>query len=266
MLKKFLFSIAMLLSAFTISTPALATDTHDPCAGREGADLEACEATVADIGSGTPVATSCRYFLGMVSWDCNTGFDGTVNENTLKTGTWTAVANVATDITVIAAYLVIGYVIYGGYLYVFSAGDPGKTMNGKKTLSRAFIGLAIVMSANIILNSIRVALGVNFVDNCVTSQCLAPGDIVTNAIHWVIGIAGAIATIFVVYGGISYTTSAGDPGKLKKAKDMILYALIGLAIVALAELITAFVSNIIRNANNGTGLTAIIIEKEDINA
>ena len=37
--------------------------------------------------------------------------------------------------------------------------------------------------------------------------------------------------------------------KLKKAKDMITYALIGLAIVALAEIITAFVSNMIREAN-----------------
>ena len=67
-----------------------------------------------------------------------------------------------------------------------------------------------------------------------------------------IGIAGVVAIIFVVYGGILYITSTGDPGKIKKAKDAILYALIGLAIVALAQVITAFVSSKIREANNAS--------------
>ena len=82
------------------------------------------------------------------------------------------------------------------------------------------------------------------------TNCINANDLVTNAIQWFIGIAGAVALIFVVYGGIAYTTSAGDPSKLQKAKQTIIYALIGLAIVALAEAITAFVSGMIRNADN----------------
>ena len=191
-----------------------------------------------------------NVFLGLTSWDCGM-IENVTNEDDLKSNIWRIAANVATDITVIAAYLVLGYVIYGGYLYVFSGGEPGKVATGKKALYQAFLGLAIVMSANIIMTGIRVALvGNNTLCNADVSSCVTPEGMVENAIQWVIGIAGVISAIFVVYGGISYTTSAGDPSKLQKAKNMITYALIGLAIVALAEVITAFVSSQIQKAND----------------
>ena len=193
--------------------------------------------------------SSCPSFLGLISWDCNVNIE---NEETLKSGIWTIAANVATDITVIAAYLIVGYIIYGGYLYMFSGGDTGKVATGKKALYQAFIGLAIVMSANIIMAGIRVALvgGNGDISKCTTSkECVDPNLLFTNALQWVIGMAGVVSVIFIVYGGISYTTSAGDSGKLQQAKNMITYALIGLAIVALAETITIFVSNRIREAN-----------------
>lgn len=204
---------------------------------------------------------NCRYVLGLTSWDCGVAIK---DEESLKTNIWTIVANIATDATVIAAYLIIGYVIYGGYLYIFSSGDPNKVATGKKALSQAFIGLAIVMSANAIMNSIRIALvgGSGGFGNCTSSICIDPNTMVTNAIQWAIAMAGIVAVIFVIYGGISYTTSAGDPSKLQKAKTMIIYALIGLAIVALAEVITAFVSNIIREANNNAFINQTTISKE----
>ncbi len=208
-----------------------------------------------------------RGFLGLVSWDCNVEI---TDETSLKSGIWTIVANIITDVVIIAAYLVIGYVIYGGYLYIFSGMDPNKVTTGKKTLARAFIGLAIVMSANVIMGAIRIALaGSANINECVaineytvTNPCgVDTNQMVINLIQWVIGIAGAVAAIFVVYGGIAYITSSGDVGKLQKAKSMILYALIGLAIVALAEVITAFVSNMIRDANNKASSSAYYINK-----
>lgn len=202
--------------------------------------------------------SACGGFLGLTSWDCGVNIS---DQESLKAGIWTIAANILTDITVIAAYLVLGYVIYGGYQYTMSGGDPGKVANGKKTLSQAFIGLAIVMSANIIMTTIRFALlGGSGALNCnleTGANCVDPNTMVTNAIQWVIGIVGIVAAVFVVYGGISYTTSAGDPGKLQKAKQTILYAIIGLIIVALAEIITAFVSNMIREADNKAAFSPI---------
>ena len=140
-----------------------------------------------------------------------------------------------------------------------------KIATGKKTLSQAFIGLAIVMLAYVIMSSIRFALlgSSGNLGNCMTittadgkttvsGNCISATDVIGGAIQWFVAIAGIVSAIFVVYGGISYATSAGDPSKLQKAKNMIIYALIGLAIVALAEIITAFVTNIIKDANNTT--------------
>lgn len=244
MLKKFLISCLVIAAAIAIVSPITTRPTYadsDVFTGRSGA--------------------YCGNFLGFTSWDCNVNIGK--DQDSLKSGVWIIAANVLTDITVAATYLVLGFVIYGGYLYTMSSGDPGKVANGKKTLMHAFIGLAIVLLSNIILNSIRIALGgANLGTNCATSECVNPATMISSAIQWIIGIAGIVSAIFVVYGGISYSTSAGDPGKVKKAKDMILYALIGLIIVGIAEIITAFVTNTINEAKPTSSYHNITISKE----
>ena len=189
----------------------------------------------------------CNYFLGLTSWDCGVDIS---DEKTLKEGILQIVVNISTDISVIAAYLLLGYVIYGGYLYMFSSGDAGKVAAGKKTLANAFIGFGIAIGANVILTSIRIAmLGGGALSGCTENGgCINAGDVVNNLVNWVIGIAGITSAIFVVVGGVGYITSSGDAGKLQKAKNTIFYALIGLGIVALAEIITTFVSGMIRGS------------------
>lgn len=209
--------------------------------------------------------SACEPFLGMTNWDC--GVTDMKSEKDLTANIAKIASNILTDISVIASYLIIGYVMYGGYLYMFSSGDPGKVAAAKKTLTNAFIGLAIAMSAFVIFSSIRIALiGNSDLSECnptTGSGCVKASTMVTNLIHWVARISGAVAVIFVVVGGAGYITASGDPSKIQKAKTTILYALIGLVIVALTEIITAFVSNIIRDANNDTGYhieTQIIID------
>ena len=204
----------------------------------------------------------CRNFLGLTSWDCGVNIN---SADTIKSGVWTIAANVLTDITVIAAYLVLGYVIYGGYLYIMSSGEPSKIAAGKKTLVHAFIGLAIVMLAHIVINSIRIALGADFSGDCARNKCVNdPATMVSSAIQWVIAIAGIVCVIFIVYGGVGYITSSGDAAKLQKAKQSILYACFGLIIVALAEIITAFITNTIINAAFITPNTTITNNNETV--
>lgn len=54
-------------------------------------------------------------------------------------------------------------------------------------------------------------------------------------------IIGAIAIIMLLYGGLRYITSGGDSGRVGNAKNTLLYAIIGLVIVALAQIIVNFV-------------------------
>ena len=64
---------------------------------------------------------------------------------------------------------------------------------------------------------------------------------INTIINVVIGFVGLVAVVVIILGGISYTTSAGDTGKVKKAKDTILYGIIGLVVAVLAFAIVNFV-------------------------
>lgn len=66
-------------------------------------------------------------------------------------------------------------------------------------------------------------------------------NLAANIINVIIGITSTIALIFIIIGGINFMTSTGDPGKIKKAKDTILFAAIGLAICATAYVIVNWV-------------------------
>ena len=60
-------------------------------------------------------------------------------------------------------------------------------------------------------------------------------------LNWVYAILGIVAVIGIIFGAVVWTTSQGDPAKVKKGRDAVLYAVIGLAIVVMAAAITNFV-------------------------
>jgi energy-converting hydrogenase Eha subunit B len=62
-------------------------------------------------------------------------------------------------------------------------------------------------------------------------------------------VVGVIAVVMVIYGGFRYITSGGDSGKVSSAKNTLIFALIGLFIVALAQFLVHFVLTTANNAN-----------------
>jgi hypothetical protein len=67
--------------------------------------------------------------------------------------------------------------------------------------------------------------------------------IITDVINIFSVAVGVIAVIMIIVGGFRYITSGGDSTKISSAKNTIIYALIGLVVVALAQLIVKFVLN-----------------------
>jgi hypothetical protein len=57
----------------------------------------------------------------------------------------------------------------------------------------------------------------------------------------VFGIIGAIALLMIVVSGLRYILSGGNPDRISKAKDGIIFALIGLLVALTAEAIVSFV-------------------------
>jgi len=64
---------------------------------------------------------------------------------------------------------------------------------------------------------------------------------VKTILNAVFGVIGIIAVIMIILGGVTYATSQGDPNKVKKGKDTILYGIIGLIVALLAFAIVNFV-------------------------
>jgi beta-lactamase regulating signal transducer with metallopeptidase domain len=65
--------------------------------------------------------------------------------------------------------------------------------------------------------------------------------VITNIVNVLLYIIGAVGVVMVVIGGIMYTTSAGDAAAVTKAKNTILYAVIGLVVAFLAYAIVNWV-------------------------
>jgi len=68
------------------------------------------------------------------------------------------------------------------------------------------------------------------------------GGIFTKVINFLLFFVGVVSVIMIIYGGIQYTTSAGDSGKVTSAKNTILYAIVGLIVSILAYAIVNFVT------------------------
>lgn len=64
---------------------------------------------------------------------------------------------------------------------------------------------------------------------------------IINIINGIIAVLGLVAVVVIIFGGVQYMTSTGDAGKVKKAKDTILYGVIGLVICVLAFAIVNFI-------------------------
>jgi hypothetical protein len=83
-----------------------------------------------------------------------------------------------------------------------------------------------------------------------STQACAPGStsgesaiekiiiVATNILSWVVGV---VAVIAIIISGFRYVTSGGDSGKTSAAKTNLIYALVGLLIVALAQFLVNFV-------------------------
>ena len=68
-------------------------------------------------------------------------------------------------------------------------------------------------------------------------------DIVQTLVGVAMAILGTVAVFVLVIAGQRYITAAGDPGKLKSAKDMLTWGIVGLLVAAMAYAIVAFVAS-----------------------
>jgi hypothetical protein len=85
--------------------------------------------------------------------------------------------------------------------------------------------------------------------NCSSSDATTK---INNLVHTVVNllsaVVGIVAVIMIIVGGLRYITSGGNDTSVTGAKNTILYAIIGLIVVALAQIIVRFTLNKVTNS------------------
>src|SRR5688572_21229187 len=74
---------------------------------------------------------------------------------------------------------------------------------------------------------------------CNTGTSLS--TVVGNIINIFSIIIGVVAVIMIMFSGFKYITAGGDSGSVSSAKNTLIYAIIGLVVVALSQTIVRFV-------------------------
>lgn len=108
-------------------------------------------------------------------------------------------------------------------------------------------GLVFAQTADI-QGGLCAGANLTFTENPSGADCSSTGDATARInilIHQIINIlsaiVGIVAVIMIVVGGFRYITSGGNEASVTGAKNTILYAVIGLIIVALSQIIVRFV-------------------------
>ena len=78
------------------------------------------------------------------------------------------------------------------------------------------------------------------------------GDVLLNIMNYLKKIAGSIALIFIIIGGIMYIVSAGDKERMERAKNTLIYALAGFAIVVASSTFVSEIQNVLGGAVTST--------------
>lgn len=69
------------------------------------------------------------------------------------------------------------------------------------------------------------------------------GGLLVNVINVLLVWAGVVAILFVIFGGFRYMVSMGNAESIDKARQTVLYAILGLIIVFLSYLIVRYLMN-----------------------
>jgi hypothetical protein len=65
--------------------------------------------------------------------------------------------------------------------------------------------------------------------------------IVGNIARILIAMSGAIAAILLIVASIYYITAMGDPARIRRAKDIILYTMVGLVLIIMSYAIISYI-------------------------
>lgn len=157
---------------------------------------------------------------------------------------------VVDDLLRIAGLLAVVFIIYAGVRFITSQGSPDETAKARTGVIYALGGLAASLIAITFVTFLASTLGgTNGGQGAHLDLRLLPDLTGTNVIQTLLnlafGVIGAVSVLIMVIGGVKYVTSQGDPQATARAKSTIIYALIGLVVVIVAQSIVSLVVHLV---------------------
>ena len=135
---------------------------------------------------------------------------------------------------------------------LISTSDESKAEENKDTLIYGTIGLLVIQLADVVVKKMFFGENGDAFENVATAQMYAQESVsqIRGVVGFVEAFIGAIAVFVIVIRGVTLIGSAGDEEAIGKAKTHILYAVAGLIIIGLVELVV----RVIIFPDNGSAL------------
>jgi hypothetical protein len=122
----------------------------------------------------------------------------------------------------------------------------------RTSLAVAIAGVALLVVPMVVPVTVSAApeiakclkSGLTLSTNCDSENPIEGGnlqDMVVRLVNLFSLIIAIVAVIMIIFGGFRYITSGGESSQVTGAKNTIIYAIVGLIVVALAQLIVRFV-------------------------
>ena len=121
------------------------------------------------------------------------------------------------------------------------------------------ISVTMVIATNVSASTLQEGAQAAQCDGC-PSDLFGDTGVFRQITNTILYIAGIIAVIMLIIGGIKYVISGGDSKKVTDAKNTVLYAIIGLIVCFLAFAIVNFVIAALPASNKTEAEAALVVQ------
>lgn len=139
----------------------------------------------------------------------------------------------------LAGFVAVVSIFIAGVELIRTEGNAEKATHARNRLINSLVGLGIVAAATAFVSMLGRVVGgssSNGLPHVATNQ-----DTIKNLFNVGFAILGALAFLYILLAGFRYITSGDNPTKTAEARRQIIYAALGLIIIAMAGTIVNFV-------------------------
>jgi hypothetical protein len=114
--------------------------------------------------------------------------------------------------------------------------------NIKRVINKLSFFILFLLSILATDRSMAAPVNINVTNPIATSDF---SILLTNFLKWLLSVAGAIALLMLIVGGVFYVTSSGNDQRIETAKKMITWTILGLILILLSYSIIIVIDDLL---------------------